>query len=238
MRLVVPRLAAAWAALAAMLVAGCSTTATQSHVTELKRVSADPKILLMPLDVELMELDMGGVLEPKPEWTAAARRFITAEVRAERARLGFRLEELPEEFPGPPEEQELVDQLVKVHAAVGRAMRANRKLGQELRSLGDKPLWSLGEEVGILRTRTGADYALFVHVRDSYASDGRKLVMLAGAALRGVVMGGVQSGFASLVDLRSGDIVWYNQLGRVTGDLRTPEPAGETVKMLLKDFPA
>ena len=232
MRLVVPAALAA-----AILVAGCSTTATQSHVTELKRVSADPKILLMPLDVELMELDMGGVLEPKPEWTAAARRFITEEVRAERARLGFRLEELPDEFPGPPDEQELVDQLVKVHAAVGRAMRGNRKLGQELRSLGDKPLWSLGEEVRVLRTRTGADYALFVHVRDSYASDGRKLVMVAGAALRSVVMGGVQSGFASLVDLRSGDIVWYNQLGRMTGDLRTPEPAGETVKMLLNYFP-
>ena len=233
MRLVVPAALAA-----AILVAGCSTTATQSHVTELRRAAPAPKILLMPLDVELMEMDMGGVLEPKPEWTAAARRFITEEVRAERSRLGFRLEEFPEEFPGPPEEQDLVDQLVKVHAAVGRAMRQNRKLGQELRSLGDKPLWSLGEEVRVLRSRTGADYALFVHVRDSYASDGRKLVMIAGAALRGVVMGGVQSGFASLVDLQTGDIVWNNELGRVTGDLRTREPATETVRILLKDFPA
>jgi hypothetical protein len=238
MRLVVPRRAAACAALAALLVAGCSTTATQSHVTELRRASPDPKILLMPLDVELMEMDMGGVLEPKPEWTAAARRFITEEVRAERSRLGFRLEEFPEEFPGPPEEQELIDQLVKVHAAVGRAMRTNRKPLQELRSLGEKPRWSLGEDVQVLRKRTGADYALFVHVRDSYASDGRKLVMLAGAALRTGILGGVQSGFASLVDLQTGDIVWSNQLGRVTGDLRTREPATETVRILLKDFPA
>jgi hypothetical protein len=90
----------------------------------------------------------------------------------------------------------------------------------------------------VLRERTGADYALFVHVRDSYASDGRKLVMIAGAALRTGLMGGVQSGFASLVDLQNGDIVWFNQLGRVTGDLRAREPATETVKMLLKDFPA
>jgi hypothetical protein len=69
-------------------------------------------------------------------------------------------------------------------------------------------------------------------VRDSYASDGRKLVMIAGAALRSGVMGGVQSGFASLVDLRSGDIVWFNQLGRVTATCALREPASETVKLL------
>jgi hypothetical protein len=38
------------------------------------------------------------------------------------------------------------------------------------------------------------------------------------------IMGGVQSGFASLVDLRTGDIVWFNQLGRATGDLRSRSP--------------
>ena len=235
MRIVVPRLAAC---AAAALVAACSTTATQTHVSELRRDAPDPKILLMPLDVELMEMDMGGVLEPKTEWSAAARRFITEGVRSEKARLGFRLEEFPEEYPGPPEVHDLVDQLVKVHAAVGRAIRQNRKPMQELRSLGEKPQWGLGEEVRVLRERTGADYALFVHVRDSYASDGRKLVMVAGAALRTAILGGVQSGFASLVDLQTGDIVWFNQLGRVTGDLRAPEPAEETVKILLKDFPA
>lgn len=237
MRLVVPRLAA-WAAFAAVLAAGCSTTATQSHVAELRRASPDPKILLMPLDVELMEMNVGGVLEPKPEWTAAARQFITEELRAEKSRQGFRLEEFPEEWQGPPEEQELIDQLVKVHAAVGRAIRQNRKPMQQLHSLGDKPQWSLGEEVRVLREKSGADYALFVHVRDSYASEARKLVMIAGAALKTGIMGGVQSGFASLVDLRSGDIVWFNQLGRPTGDLRSREPATETVKLLLKDFPA
>ena len=236
MRFVVPRLAA-WAALV-LAVAGCSTTATQTHVSELRRAAPDPRILLMPLDVELMEMDMGGVLEPKPEWTAAARRFIIEEVRSNKSRLGFHLEEFPEPYPGPPEEQDTVDQLVRVHAAVGRTIRQNRKPMQELRSLGDKPRWSLGDEVRVLRERTGADYALFVHVRDSYASDGRKLVMIAGAALRTGIMGGVQSGFASLVDLQTGDIVWFNQLGRVTGDLRTREPAVETVKTLLTGFPA
>ena len=235
MRSVVPWRAAVAAAFC-LFAAGCSTTATQVHVDELRRSTPNSRIVLMPLDVELMEMSVGGVLEPKPEWTAAAREFIVEEVRAQKAALGFRLHEYAD-GEGNSEEQELVDQLVKLHAVVGRAIRENRKPLQALHSLGEKPQWGLGEEVRVLRERTGADYALFVHVRDSYASEGRKLVMVAGAALKMGLMGGVQSGFASLVDLKTGDIVWFNQMGRAAGDLRTREPAGETVKLLFKAFP-
>jgi hypothetical protein len=217
---VVPRLAVLATAAGLAMLSGC-TTITTSHVSELRHSAPHSKIVLMPLDVELMEMSVGGVLEPKPEWTAAARAFITEEVRAQKAAIGFDLEEYADD--GPPDEQELVDQ--------------NRKPMQELRSLGEKPKWSLGEEVRVLREKSGADYALFVHVRDSYASDGRKLVMIAGAALKMGLMGGVQSGFASLVDLKTGDIVWFNQLGRAAGDLRAREPASETVKILFTEFP-
>jgi hypothetical protein len=235
MRIVVPRLAA-FAAVAALL-AGCATTATQTHVAQLGRSKPHPKVLLMPLDVELMEMNLGGVLEPKPDWTADARGFITEGVRTQQAALGFALHEYSEDVFTGPGEPETVDQLIKLHAVVGRAIRQNRKPMQQLHSLGEKPQWSLGEEVRVLREKTGADYALFVHVRDSYASDARKLVMIAGAALKMGLMGGVQSGFASLVDLRTGDIVWFNQMGRAAGDLRTRGPADETVRVLLKDFP-
>ena len=231
---VVPRLAVLATAAGLAMLSGC-TTITTSHVSELRHSAPHSKIVLMPLDVELMEMSVGGVLEPKPEWTAAARAFITEEVRAQKAAIGFDLEEYADD--GPPDEQELVDQLVKLHAVVGKAIRQNRKPMQELRSLGEKPKWSLGEEVRVLREKSGADYALFVHVRDSYASDGRKLVMIAGAALKMGLMGGVQSGFASLVDLKTGDIVWFNQLGRAAGDLRAREPASETVKILFTEFP-
>jgi hypothetical protein len=42
-------------------------------------------------------------------------------------------------------------------------------------------------------------------------------------------------GFASLVDLETGDIVWFNRLARAHGDLRTPDAAAETVKALVSD---
>ena len=59
-----------------------------------------------------------------------------------------------------------------------------------------------------------------------------------GAALFGVaVSGGQQVGFASLVDLRTGNIVWFNRIMNGTGDLRTADPAQKTVEDLLRELP-
>ncbi len=89
----------------------------------------------------------------------------------------------------------------------------------------------------MLRDEFGADYALFVFMRDSYASAGR-VAVIAVAALLGVGMqGGVQLGFASLVDLRTGEVMWFNRLVSGVGDLRTPEPARQAIESLLTDVP-
>ena len=234
MRFVVFRQAAA-AAVAGILLAGC-VTQTQTHVAELRRSAPNPAIVLMPIDVELMEMNLGGVYEPKPEWTEAARSLMVDELRAQGARLGFRLVEFSRDFKGTRGEEELVDQLSRLHAVVGRSIRLHR-YHMRLPSLGESPQWSLGEDVRVLGERTGADYALFLYVRDSYASDARKVMMVAGLAMGAAILGGLQEGFASLVDLRTGEIVWFNELGRLTGDLRSAAPAAETVKVLLTEFP-
>jgi len=63
-------------------------------------------------------------------------------------------------------------------------------------------------------------------------------VAIVAMALLGVgLAGGAQTGYASLVDLRTGRVVWFNNLARGFGDLREPEPARETVEALLKSFP-
>jgi hypothetical protein len=95
--------------------------------------------------------------------------------------------------------------------------------------------WTLGAGVEYVRKKTGADYALFTVIRDSYASSDRKAAMVV-AALFGVGLapGGMQFGFCSLVDLRTGQIVWANRVIRATGDLRTAEPAQETIDTMLE----
>jgi hypothetical protein len=96
--------------------------------------------------------------------------------------------------------------------------------------------WTLGPEVGVLRQKSGADYALFLHIRDSYATAERVLAVVVGALLRTIVMpGGRQEIAASLVDLKTGQVLWFHRLQRATGDLREREPARETLDSLLYD---
>jgi hypothetical protein len=62
--------------------------------------------------------------------------------------------------------------------------------------------------------------------------------MIALAVLGVGVSGGTQTGYASLVELETGRVLWFNQLLRASGDLREAEKAVETIDTLLGNFPA
>jgi hypothetical protein len=58
------------------------------------------------------------------------------------------------------------------------------------------------------------------------------------AAVAGVGMStGWEQGFASLVDLKTGDIVWFNVVHTSAGELRDEQGAGTVVANLFKNMP-
>jgi hypothetical protein len=165
------------------------------------------RVLLMPLDVQLFELTAGGLQEPKADWTAAA-------------------------------EARMNEQLMKLHETVGNSIMIHTYFaGYNLPTKKDIFDWSLGNGIQRINERYDAHAALFIFIRDSYASPGRKAAMVLGALAGITITGGFQTGFASLVDLQTGDVLWFGRLFRQTGDLRTPEPAFEAVSQLLLGIP-
>lgn len=194
--------------------------------------TADSRLLVLPADMELYSMSAGGVIEPRADWTDAAQKHFATALAAEKKLLGPQVTEMTQ-----AQADEFAD-IVALHRAVADAISLHHKGGLlELATKGDRLEWSLGDAVQPLRERTGADYALFTWVRDSYASSERKAAMVALALLGAISLGGEQVGYASLVDLRTGRVVWFNQLDRMSGDLRAAEPAVETVHALLKGFP-
>jgi len=194
-------------------------------------MSATKRIVMIEPDVQLMELDAGGILEPRADWTKAALTFIDKDLRAHFAKSGVEL--VNADRPTPRDIQ-----LVKLHAVVARAILTHMyNRAARLRNKASPLDWTLGRGTNEMRDHYGADYALFVFVRDSYATANRQWVEvlgnLAGARLDIATL----EGFASLVDLRTGNIVWFNRLIRAYGDLRTEEPAQRTVDALIKDMP-
>lgn len=192
------------------------------------------KVVLMPTDIELFSISGGGVLEPKADWTEAASRHFKAALAEKKRSIGLSAMELTDK------DADEFDEVNNLHAAVARSI-ALHHFGPGFFVLPTKEGkldWSMGDSVKGIREKTGADYALFSWVRDSYASAERIAAMI-GLALLGVgIGGGIQVGYASLVDLSSGRVVWFNRLGRATGDLREAKPAAETVEALLDKFPA
>ncbi len=195
---------------------------------------ATDRLLLMPIDVELFSLSAGGVAEPRADWTAQALKHMNQAIRQRQQQARMAVVELDESQADAHAEQ------IGLHAAVAQSISLHHFGGSiwALPTKGGKLDWSFGDAMQPLAEASGAQYALFFWVRDSYASAERVAMMVAMAALGIGITGGVQVGYASLVDLRSGQVVWFNQLTRPYGDLRQAEPARETIEALLDGFPA
>lgn len=219
------------------MVSACVTTSFYKS-DKLTAQESDRTVLLLPADVELSELTAGGLTEINAEWAAQAQRHIDTFLKKA---LNERKAQLVRLASAPDDTNRLSKQvqILKLHGAVGRTILTHQYIPEmKLPTKGEKFEWTLGPETRLLREKYGARYGLFVYVRDSYTSAGRAVAMFLAAALFGVsLQGGTQLGFASLVDLDTGDIVWFNRLFRGHGDLRDEPGAEDTVKTLLANFP-
>jgi hypothetical protein len=221
---------AAAAVAACALVAGCAAPRPNAPVSI--DWSGEKRVVLVDPDVELSEITFGGVPEARADWTQAAKGFVDADIR--NTLSGHTVDMVDTGTITDPHEA----QLVKLHGAVGSAILLGVYL--PILKVPNKTApqdWTLGPGVKVLRDKYKGDYALFVRIRDSYSSDSRRVLQILFAAGGVAVPGGTQAGFASLVDLRTGKVVWFNMLARTSGDLRTEKPAAETVTELLKGLP-
>ena len=227
---------------------GCAQTkAFKSQSAVDGKVDASVVLLLEP-DVQLSLLTAAGLNEPHAEWTELGKKNVIDALNAFMNERNASL--IRYKSPrGDPDKAHRHNQIMKMHQAVGVSI-LNHKYNQMLAlpTKADRFDWTLGPETRLLKEEHGADYALFIYLRDSYATAGRAalvamdtligaLAALGGFGGGGTIRGGIQLGFASLVDLDTGELVWFNRLISETGDLRTPEPARLAVDSLLTDVP-
>jgi len=135
----------------------------------------------------------------------------------------------------------------RLNAAVDESIVVHKYLGDYLPTKrGNRLDWTLGQDAVRLGQKTGYDYALFLHAEDQVASTGRIVLGVLGLAGCFVgfcapnIGGATQLDYASLVDLHTGEVVWFNvveassQLPGISfGDLRTPQGAAQMVDRLL-----
>ncbi|GAA4041066.1 hypothetical protein GCM10022281_22550 [Sphingomonas rosea] len=207
----------------------------------------DYKLLVMRPDVTVGSVKAGGLTEPRADWTETARANLVAALRAQQAGRGGETRILDRRDSIAGVSPETVADLERLHSAVGNSIALHKFAGAELPTKRGRGLdYTLGEDAVKLGRATGYDYALFLHAEDAFADQGRVALQVLGIAGCFIgfcapnVGGGGQSAYASLVDLRTGEVVWFNVLqtgsqvaGIKMGDIRTPAGAAQMVDRLL-----
>jgi len=194
------------------------------------------KIVMMPADIEIFSISAGGVPEPRADWTEAAQRNFKSIVSRRQGSLGLAMTQMAEK------DADDFAEISALHTAIARAIAVHHfgPSSLNLPTKDGKLDWSLGDSTQALKKATGADYAVFSWVRDSHASAERQAAMVAIAVLslgRAVPRGGNQTAYASLVELDTGRILWFNRFRRDSGNLKDEADAEETVETLFKAFP-
>lgn len=222
------------ALLAAVLsLAGCVHTNSQKTTLSIASPPPNATVLIMDPDVELSLLTTGGAAEPRADWTAAAKTNMTEDVETELTKRGAKIVVFDTKSEPTPH----VMQLVHLHEAVGTTVLGNAGVAK----LPNKEKvfdWSLGPGVKEIADTYHADYALFIFARGKYASTGRVAVAIVASLFRVTVPLGGQVAFASLVELRTGNVVWIGTAA--TGESDDMSGAGGAKAVagaLLEDVP-
>lgn len=224
-----------WLALAALVVlSACASSSPRTFEGQFTPPPANSRVLVMTPDVQLAILTAAGLQEPREDWSRAGRDNLGTAIAAHVMTEGHAASSLD---PATAMDGR-VGQIIRLHDAVGSSILMINYYGINIPTRRENFAWTLGEGTQELGATHNADYALFIVARGSYASAGRAAAVVGMAILGvGMPMGGQQM-FASLVDLRTGNVIWFNVVTAAPGeDMREPAGAAEVVQRLMRSAP-
>lgn len=219
--------------LVALTMAACTTTNTRVAPTVAKP-SASARILVVRPDVRLSLLTAAGLPEARADWSSQGQANLENALVRQMEGKGYVIKRVdPKDAMGGRE-----GQLLRLHEAVGGSILTFNYGVYTLPTKAGTFDWTLGEGATTLSETYGADYALFTYGGGSYASSGRVIAMIGLAALGVGIPMGQQQVFTSLVDLRTGKVVWFNySVASPNADMRQQAGADNLVGVLMKAAP-
>ncbi|TGX50227.1 hypothetical protein E5A73_17545 [Sphingomonas gei] len=199
------------------------------------------RILVFRPSVSVGSQSTGGMFEPNGDWTEKATTNIRVSLERLQSRLGNSVVAAPEAYG---DDAQRLQEHMALFAAVSQAVieyqffRGNRLPTKKRDNKNDVFDWSLGTGVASLPGAQDADYGLFIYNRDAYGSTGRKILQVLALLGPGIaVKSGEHAGYAGLVDLKTGDLLWLNADGAMGGDVRDAGGSEKRVRQLLEEFP-
>ena len=195
------------------------------------------KVVVLPVDIEVMEVSAGGVKEEVPQWSAKASKNVfkslSAAIRKDPTMRELRVPKLSRKSSGVVDEHMALYKLV-VNTA------SNIGWEHKIRRFD----YSIGPGLKSLRRATGADAAVMVYGRDYVSTAGRKAKAVAGnIPIINIFTGpppklGHSYIHIGVVDLRTGDLLWMNSEYRDgASNLQDYGDANDMIEEIIEWYP-
>lgn len=211
------------------------------HWVHYKLLQSNPKlpkkVVVLPVNVEVMEVTAGGVKEEVPEWSAKASKNVfkslSAAIGKEPTLKEVRAPKLSGESAAVVDEHMALYKLVVNTASSTTWQHKIRRFD-----------YGIGPGLTKLRNMTGADAAVMVYGRDYVSTAGRKAKAVAGnIPIINIFTGpppelGHSYIHIGVVDLRTGDLLWMNSEYRDgASNLQDYEDANDIIKTIFEWYP-
>ncbi len=215
---------------ALVLLTACAVTQSATFSGKYDAPPANSRVLVMTPNVQLAILSAAGVPEPREDWSISGRDNLASSL----ATFVQSENHTPSALDPSTAMEGRIGQIIRLHDAVGGALIGRQMLPTQR----DRFEWTLGEGVRELGAAHNADYALFVGAYGTYASAGRVAVMVGLAVLGVGIPLGNQVTYASLVDLRTGNVIWFNLvIAAPSQDMRDADGAMSLVTAMMRGAP-
>ena len=233
-----PFLIAIWMILASLPLA--VQAADTPHWVHYKWLQKNPtlpkKVVVLPVNIEVVEVSAGGVEEKVPDWSNEASQSVFKALSAALGKQGLKETAAPQ-FSGDSAAN--VDEHIALYKlVVGTASRLGWR--HKIKHFD----YSIGPGLRKVADNTGVDVAIMVYGRDYVSTAGRKARAVAGnIPIVNIFTGpapvlGHSYIHIGVVDLRTGDLLWMNSNYREgSTNLRDPGDAANMVNAIFKWYP-
>lgn len=215
--------------------------ASTPHWVHYKLLATNPalpkKVVVLPVDVEIIEVTAGGVEEEVPAWSAEASKHVARSVSAA-IEADTTLQEVTMSRVSGDSAENLEEHLALYRLVINTATGVGWE--HKIRHFD----YSIGPGLAALQRTTGADAAIMVYGRDYVSTAGRKAKAVAGnLPIVSIFTGpppelGHSFIHISVVDLKTGDLLWMNsdfRKGATT--LRDPGDSDKVVETIFDWYP-
>lgn len=231
-----------------MWTTGCATApAFRAHPDWETRKKSIHSVLVVPANIQIIQVTAGGVREEMDEWSLQARDNLTSalidHLQTDHgvSAKAFSEEGLPDDVAANLRQTRALFDAVNVSVVTHTYGHKTVQFAEKLKTFD----YTLGEETSALAAGQ-ADAILMVWGREHVLSAGNVTRQIATGVVLGLLTGVVpiQQGTAyvsmALVDANTGSVLWFRhmntQQGGGTYHLRDPQGAASIVRLALRDF--